>query len=75
MGWSSDNDDLADFFFLQIQGSGRIKLDDGGVLRIGYAGLYSRPIKSVTEEFIRLRILEKHQTSAKFIKNWVWKNP
>jgi len=27
-------DDLADLFFLQIQGSGRIKLDDGGVLRI-----------------------------------------
>ena len=68
-------DDLADLFFLQIQGSGRIKLDDGGVLRIGYAGSNSRPFKSVAEEFIRLGILEKHQASAKMIKNWVRKNP
>jgi membrane-bound lytic murein transglycosylase A len=68
-------DDLADLFFLQIQGSGRIKLDYGGVLRIGYAGSNSRPFKSVAEEFIRLGILEKHQASAKMIKSWVRKNP
>ena len=54
-------DDLADLFFLQIQGSGRVKLDDGGVLRIGYAGSNSRPFKSVAEEFIRLGILENHK--------------
>jgi membrane-bound lytic murein transglycosylase A len=28
--------DLIEFFFLQIQGSGRLKLPDGGVMRIGY---------------------------------------
>ncbi|WP_430444695.1 murein transglycosylase A [Sphingorhabdus contaminans] len=28
--------DAVDFFFLQIQGSGRLKLPDGGVMRIGY---------------------------------------
>jgi membrane-bound lytic murein transglycosylase A len=28
--------DVVDFFFLQIQGSGRLKLPDGGVMRIGY---------------------------------------
>ena len=30
--------DPVEFFFLQIQGSGRLLLDDGGVIRIGYAG-------------------------------------
>ncbi len=30
--------DPVEFFFLQIQGSGRLLLDDGGVMRIGYAG-------------------------------------
>ena len=58
-------DDLADLSFLQIQGSGRIKLDDGGVLRIGYAGSNSRPFKSVAEEFIRLGILENHKRLQK----------
>lgn len=28
--------DVVDFFFLQIQGSGRLKLPDGNVMRIGY---------------------------------------
>lgn len=28
--------DVVDFFFLQIQGSGRLRLPDGGVMRIGY---------------------------------------
>ena len=30
--------DPVEMFFLQIQGSGRLKLDDGSVMRIGYAG-------------------------------------
>jgi membrane-bound lytic murein transglycosylase A len=34
IAWAADPIDL---FFLQIQGSGRIKLPDGGVIRIGYA--------------------------------------
>ena len=50
-------------------------MDDGGVLRIGYAGSNSRSFKSVAEEFIRLGILEKHQAAAKMIKNWVRKKP
>lgn len=28
--------DVVDFFFLQIQGSGRLRLPDGGIMRIGY---------------------------------------
>ena len=31
-------DDPVDAFFLQIQGSGRVRLPDGRVLRLGYAG-------------------------------------
>lgn len=30
--------DPIEFFFLQVQGSGRIRLPNGGVMRIGYAG-------------------------------------
>ena len=30
--------DAVEFFFLQVQGSGRLRLPDGGVMRIGYAG-------------------------------------
>ncbi|HVQ09111.1 MAG TPA: MltA domain-containing protein [Allosphingosinicella sp.] len=34
IAWAADPVDL---FFLQIQGSGRLRLPDGGVMRIGYA--------------------------------------
>ncbi len=34
--------DPVEFFFLQIQGSGRLALPDGGVMRIGYAGQNGR---------------------------------
>jgi membrane-bound lytic murein transglycosylase A len=31
-------DDAVELFFLQIQGSGRIRLTDGSVIRVGYGG-------------------------------------
>ncbi len=37
-------DDAVAFFFLQIQGSGRVVFDDGTAARIGYAGENGRPI-------------------------------
>ena len=37
--WAADPIDL---FFLQIQGSGRLLLPDGGVMRIGYDGQNGR---------------------------------
>lgn len=33
IGWARD---AAEFFFLQVQGSGRLRLPDGNVMRIGY---------------------------------------
>ena len=35
--------DPADVFFLQVQGSGRIKLPDSRVIRVGYAGKNGQP--------------------------------
>ena len=35
IGWAADP---AEFFFLQVQGSGRLRAPDGTVIRIGYAG-------------------------------------
>ncbi len=39
IGWAADP---IEFFFLQIQGSGRLRSPDGQVLRIGYAGQNGR---------------------------------
>jgi membrane-bound lytic murein transglycosylase A len=68
-------DDPVELFFLQIQGSGRLKLPDGKTLRVGYAGANGQPYKSVGVELIRLGLFEPHEVSATLIKNWVRQNP
>ena len=40
---SSGSIDPIDAFFLQIQGSGRVRLDKGGTMRVGYDGQNGQP--------------------------------
>ena len=68
-------DDPVDVFFLQIQGSGRVKFEDGTGLRVGYGGKNGRDYKSVGQELVRRGIYNVHQVSAQVIRNWVKRNP
>ena len=40
-------DDPVEAFFLQIQGSGRVRLAEGGVMRVGYADQNGHPFRSI----------------------------
>ncbi|MBE0453424.1 murein transglycosylase A [Roseovarius autotrophicus] len=68
-------DDPVELFFLQIQGSGRIRLPDDRVIRVGYAGANGHGYRSIGVELVRRGIYEPHQASAEVIKNWVRRNP
>lgn len=68
-------DDPVELFFLQIQGSGRIRLPGGDALRIGYGGANGHPYRSVGVELVRRGIYSAHQVSAQVIKSWVRRNP
>lgn len=68
-------DDPVELFFLQIQGSGRIRLNEGGMLRVGYGGSNGHTYRSIGKELIRRGTLQSHQASAETIKNWVRRNP
>ncbi len=68
-------DDPVELFFLQIQGSGRIRLPDGGAVRVGYGGANGHPYRSIGAELIRRGALGAHQVSAQMIRAWVRKNP
>lgn len=67
-------DDAVDAFFLQVQGSGRIVLPDGKVIRVGYAGKNGQPYRSIGQELVRRGIFQAHQVSAAVIRNWVRRN-
>ncbi|MDJ0826226.1 MAG: MltA domain-containing protein [Rhodobacter sp.] len=68
-------DDPVDVFFLQIQGSGRVRLTDGTSIRVGYGGKNGHDYKSVGQEMVRRGIYQAHQVSAQVIRNWVRRNP
>jgi membrane-bound lytic murein transglycosylase A len=68
-------DDPVELFFLQVQGSGRIRLNDGTSIRVGYGGRNGQPYRSIGQELIRRGIFEPHQVSAQVIRNWVRRNP
>ena len=68
-------DDPVELFFLQIQGSGRIRLPDGSTIRVGYRGANGHPYRSIGVELVRRGVFEPHEVSAQVIKNWVRGNP
>lgn len=68
-------DDPVELFFLQVQGSGRIRLDDGSVMRVGYAAHNGHNYNSIGRELVRRGVYSEHQVSADVIKNWVRRNP
>lgn len=68
-------DDPVALFFLQIQGSGRIRLADGGMLRVGYAGTNGHPYRSIGAELVRRGVYTAEEMSADAIKKWLHDNP
>lgn len=67
--------DPVDLFFLQVQGSGRIRLPNGNVIRVGYGGKNGREYSSVGQALVARGIYEPHQVSADVIRSWVRQNP
>lgn len=68
-------DDPVELFFLQVQGSGRIRYPDGRVIRVGYGGANGHTYRSIGKELVRRGTFQAHQVSADVIKTWVRRNP
>jgi membrane-bound lytic murein transglycosylase A len=68
-------DDPVEAFFLQIQGSGRIALAEGGEMRIGYAAQNGRPYASIGKELIDRGALPREAVSMPTIREWLKGHP
>lgn len=68
-------DDPVELFFLQVQGSGRIQLDNGEVMRIGYADQNGHPYKSIGKWLVEQGELTLDKASMQGIKDWGRRNP
>jgi membrane-bound lytic murein transglycosylase A len=67
--------DPIDLFFLQIQGSGRLLLPDGGVMRIGYDGQNGREYIAIGRLLRERGILPTGGATMKDIVGWMRANP
>ena len=68
-------DDPVDLFFLQIQGSGRVRLDTGELVRVEYADQNGQPYRSIGRTLVEQGELKLEQASMQGIKTWAAANP
>lgn len=68
-------EDAVELFFLQIQGSGRVKLENGETVRVGYAEQNGHPYKSIGKLLVERGELPLEKASMQGIKAWGKQNP
>jgi membrane-bound lytic murein transglycosylase A len=68
-------DDAVELFFLQIQGSGQVQLEDGSKVRVGYADQNGHAFRSLGGALIRRGEIKAERASMQGIKEWARRNP
>jgi membrane-bound lytic murein transglycosylase A len=68
-------DDIIDLFFLQIQGSGLVQLENGEQIHVGYADQNGQAYQSIGRLLIQSGELTSDKASMQGIKNWALTHP
>jgi membrane-bound lytic murein transglycosylase A len=61
--------------FMQIQGSGKIRLQDGRVMRLGYAGTNEQPFKSFAQWLLDRKEINRSEATMQGISQWGKRHP
>jgi membrane-bound lytic murein transglycosylase A len=72
IAWSADPVEL---FFLQIQGSGQVRLENGERIRVGFAEQNGHPYRSLGRHLVERGEMPLEQASMQGIKAWAAANP
>lgn len=68
-------DDPIETFFLHIQGAGRVRLAEGGLMRVGFAGQNGHPYVPIGRVLVERGAMTLDQVSMQSIKAWLRANP
>ena len=68
-------DDPVDVFFLHVQGSGRVRLPDGRMKRVGFAASNGLPFYAIGRAMIQEKVLDRRDVSMQSIRDWLRDNP
>jgi membrane-bound lytic murein transglycosylase A len=70
--WVDSSDDA---FFLHIQGSGLVELEDGNVIGVSYAEQNGHPYRAIGRDLVNMQEIAKEDISLQSIKDWLTNNP
>jgi membrane-bound lytic murein transglycosylase A len=68
-------DNPVDAFFLEIQGSGRVRMPDGSFVRVGYDGGNGKAYIAVGRLLVERNILPREQVTMQAIRRWMAEHP
>jgi membrane-bound lytic murein transglycosylase A len=68
-------DDPVEAFFMQVQGSGRVRLENGDTVRLGYADQNGHPFQSIGRYLVDRGEMKLGEASMQTIKAWAAANP
>ncbi len=68
-------DSKVDLFFLEVQGSGRVLMEDGTSIFIGFANQNGHPYKSIGKYLVALGEISQENISLQSIRAWFEKHP
>jgi membrane-bound lytic murein transglycosylase A len=63
--------DMVELFYMQVQGSGRVHLKEGGTVRLGYAGKNGHPYTSIGRLLIERGAIAPDAMSMAAVKAWL----
>ncbi len=67
--------DLVDAFFIHVQGSARIRLEEGGSMRVGFAGKTGHPYFPVGRVLVERGLHEPREVTADVLRRWLETHP
>ena len=67
--------DWADAFFLHVQGSGRVRLDDGTTMRLTYEAKSGMPYTSIGSLLVERGVFSQGEISMQAIRTWMASQP
>jgi membrane-bound lytic murein transglycosylase A len=68
-------DDPVDAFQVQIEGTGKVHLDSGEVIRINYAGQNGYPFSSTEAAMIKQGVFKTKNVSTQMVHKWLREHP
>lgn len=68
-------DDPIDAFFLEIQGSGRVRLTNGETIRVGYDGQNGQPYVPIGRLLVERGVIPRSEATMITIRDWMNRHP